>query len=173
MRELRCGAASCDNGRLSLLKCKMNLSEFLASQTMMLAIAVALFVALIVNEWVLAKRSGPRLGPNAAVRMINDGDVRVLDIRSAADYKRGHILNAENVPPNRHAEVQEQLLKNPTQPAIIVCAMGSTAGSFARKLRAGGHQAAYPLAGGLNAWEGAGMPLTTRTPSPKSKKRST
>lgn len=150
----------------------MNLSDFLASHTMMLAIAVALIVALIVNEWVLAKRSGPKLGPNAAVRMINDGDVRVLDIRSAADFKRGHILNSENVPPNRHADVQEQLLKSPDKAAIIVCAMGATAGSFARKLRAGGHQAAYPLAGGLNAWEGAGMPLTTRSSNTKTKKRS-
>ncbi len=150
----------------------MNLSEFLANNTMMLAIAAALIVALIVNEWVLAKRSGPKLGPHAAVRMMNDQDVRILDIRSAADYKRGHILNSENVPPNRHAEVQEQLLKQPAQPAIIVCAMGATAGSFARKLRSGGHQAVYPLAGGLNAWEGAGMPLTTRSSTSKAKKRS-
>lgn len=151
----------------------MNLLEFLAGQGWMLAIAAALIVALIVNEWVLSRRSGPGIGPAAAVRMINDGDARVVDIRSPADYKRGHILNSESVPPNRQADMQEQLMKKPDVPVIIVCAMGVTAKGFARKLRAAGHQAVYPLTGGLNAWEGAGMPITTgQSTKKKSRKRS-
>lgn len=147
----------------------MNLSEFLASQWHLIALAAGLILALIVNEWVLSSRSGPRVGPVAAVRMINDGQVRVIDLRSAADYKRGHILGAENVPPNRQEELQQQLLKSPEKQILLVCALGSQASAYSRKLRAGGHQAACALAGGLNAWESAGMPLTTQT-STKAKK---
>lgn len=150
----------------------MSLSEFLASQSVLLLIAAALVVAFIVNEWMLARRTGPTLSPNAVVKLINESKARVIDLRPAADFKRGHILNSENAPTARQPEVQQQLLKHPDKPVVAVCAMGMTSKGFARKLRAEGHTAVFPLAGGLNAWETAGLPLTTRTPPTKTRKRS-
>lgn len=149
----------------------MNLAEFLADQAGLLALGAGLIVALIVNEWVLARRSGPQLAPYAAVKLINEEKARVIDIRAPADFKRGHILGADNLPPARHADLQQQVEKNPNKPVILVCAMGVAAKSLARKLRAAGAQSVYPLAGGLNAWEGAGMPLTTQTNTSKKKRK--
>nr|MBV6629282.1 rhodanese-like domain-containing protein [Oceanococcus sp. HetDA_MAG_MS8] len=150
----------------------MNLMEFLASQGVLVAVGVALIVALIVNEWLLSSRSGPRLSPAAAVRMINDKPTRIVDLRSAADFKRGHIMGSDNVPPAKWAQVQEELAKSPDKPLLLVDALGAHAASAARKLRSAGHAAVFPLAGGLNAWEGAGMPLTTQATNSKAKKRS-
>ncbi len=143
----------------------MSLPEFLAEQWLLLLLASALLIALIVNEWVLSSRSGPRVGPAAAVRLINDRQARIIDLRSAQDFKRGRILGAENAPPNRIAEVEAELLKSPDSPVLLVDALGSQAASVARRLRSAGHRAVHPLGGGLNAWEAAGMPLTRQTNS--------
>ena len=46
------------------------------------------------------------------------------------------------------------------QPLIAICATGQTANNAVRKLRQAGFEDLYSVAGGINAWEGASLPLT-------------
>ncbi len=73
-------------------------SEFLGNHMLLAGALLAILVALIANELVLIRRGGRRLAPSDAVRLINDKDALIVDLRAATDYKRGHIVDSRNIP---------------------------------------------------------------------------
>jgi rhodanese-related sulfurtransferase len=123
-----------------------------------LGIVVALLIA---NEVHGALTGGKRLSVAEAVRLINDREPVILDVRTPADYKKGHLLNAQSAP---LAKLDEQLgqLKDKSRPVLVYCALGSSSASAAERLRKQGYAEVYPLRGGLNAWLGANLPVTTK-----------
>ena len=137
-------------------------SEFLANHPILFAALVLVIVAIAVNEFLLIRRGGKRIPPSEAVRLINDRDARIIDLRAAADFKRGHIVESVNVPMARLNDEISALKKHPERPVILVCALGSTAAQAGLRLRQAGLTEVYPVSGGINAWQNAGLPLTTK-----------
>ncbi len=137
-------------------------SEFLGNHMLLSGALLAVLVALIANELVLILRSGRRLTPAGAVRLINDKEALILDLRAATDFKRGHIVDSRNVPMARLDEEIKSLSKHRSKPILLCCALGSTAAQAGVKLRAAGFEEVYPMSGGINAWQNAGLPLTTK-----------
>jgi rhodanese-related sulfurtransferase len=136
--------------------------EFLANHWI-LASALGLVVALMVaNEIWTSLRGEKRLSATDAVRLINDQDAVVLDVRGVADFKKGHILNAINIPAARLQERVNELAKFKARPVLCYCALGSSAPQACTKLRQLGFTTVYSLKGGLNAWQGASLPVTTK-----------
>lgn len=134
-----------------------------ASNHLLLTIAAAVILLLLLgNELLRIVKGERRLGPAEAVRIINSEDALVLDVRSAADFKKGHILNARNVTLARLAEHEKELEKYKNRPVLCYCALGSTAPQACERLRKMGFSTVYSLKGGLNAWEGASLPVTTK-----------
>ncbi len=86
---------------------------------------------------------------------INDGntanDYFILSVRSAADYAKGHIPGAYNIPYKEIAKV-ENLRKLPTDKTIVVyCYTGHTGGTATTALRMLGYQAVN-MKFGMTAW---------------------
>lgn len=138
------------------------LIEFLTHHwllTTALGVVVALMVA---NEMWTAWRGEKRLSPADAVRLINDQNAVVLDVRGPADFKKGHILNAINIPAARLPERVNELAKLKERPVLCYCALGSSAPQACAKLTQLGFATVYSLKGGLNAWQGASLPVTTK-----------
>lgn len=103
-----------------------------------------------------------RLSPSDAVRLINDRHALVLDVRTPADYKKGHILNALNVPQARLQERLSELGKDHARPIVVYCALGGVSAQATHQLKKAGYTEVYPIAGGLNGWLSASLPVTTR-----------
>ena len=122
----------------------------------------AVLVLFIANEIHGAISGGKRLGPMEAVRLINDREALVVDVRPAADYKKSHLLNAVNLPLAKLEERAGELGKDKSKPVLVYCALGSTAGEAAGKLRKLGYSEVYPLRGGLNGWLGSNLPVTAK-----------
>ena len=97
-----------------------------------------------------------------AVRLINDRDPLIVDVRTQADFKRGHLLNALNLPLVKLEEQIGQLGKDKARPVLIYCALGSTSVTAAEKLRKNGFTEAYPLKGGINNWQASNLPVTVK-----------
>jgi len=77
------------------------LFEFLGHHPVLFSALGAVLVLLIVNELTAAMLGDRRLSPLEAVRLINDQNALILDVRPHGDYKRGHILNgAQRAEPN-------------------------------------------------------------------------
>lgn len=119
-------------------------------------------VLLIVNEMSGAITGEKRLSPLEAVRLINDRAALVLDVRTPADYKRGHILNALNVPQAKLGERLNELGKDRARPIVVYCALGGVAAQATHQIKKAGFSEVYPLQGGLNNWLGASLPVTSR-----------
>lgn len=120
---------------------------------------IALFIA---NEVHGHLTGGKRLSAMEAVRLINDREPLILDLRPAADYKRGHLLNALNVPLAKIEEKAGEFSKDKARPVLVYCALGGAGGEGAAKLRKLGFAEAYPLRGGINSWLSSNLPVTAK-----------
>ena len=124
-------------------------------------IAVA-FVSggMLVWPAVAGGRGGNRLSTLQATQLINQRDAVVLDIRDQADFARGHIANAKNLPAKVLDERKAEIDKLKDTPVIVSCDTGMRAGASAEKLKTLGIKEVFILQGGLNAWREAGLPVT-------------
>jgi rhodanese-related sulfurtransferase len=136
------------------------LEFFQAHPVLFVALAVVI-VLLIANEVHGNLTGGKRLSVSEAVRLINDRDPVVLDVRSPADFRKGHLLHAINAPLTKLDENLGQL-KDKSKPVLIYCALGTSAATAVERLRKQGYTEVYPMRGGLNAWLGASLPVTTK-----------
>lgn len=134
--------------------------DFLARHPVLTTAFIVVLVALIGNEIAISLRSGHKLSPADAVRLINDREPVIVDIRSQADYRKGHIIGALSLPLARIGEAPKELAKHREKPVLLYCAIGTAAGSAREKLMKQGWDEVFPLRGGLNAWQGAGLPVT-------------
>jgi len=122
----------------------------------------AVVALLIANEVYGQIKGGKRLSIPEAVRLINDRDPLIVDVRPAADYKRGHLLNALSIPFAKLEERIGELGKDKARPVLLYCALGGSGAEAAAKLRTLGFSEAYPLSGGMNGWLGANLPVTQK-----------
>lgn len=136
--------------------------QFVAGHPLLFALLGTALVALVANEIHGSLTGGKRLNAQEAVRLINDRDPVIVDVRPAADYKRGHLLNAVSMPVAKLDEYLGQLGKDKTRPLLVYCAMGSASSVAVEKLRKGGFLEVYPLSGGINGWLSSNLPVTTR-----------
>ena len=93
-----------------------------------------------------------------AVRLMNREKASVIDVREPGEYAAAHIVGSRNIPLGRLDAAQE-LPKNKALPVILVCASGHRAARAAKALEVKGYAKPVVLAGGLDAWKAANMPV--------------
>lgn len=125
---------------------------------------VALFVASgVMLVWPEISRltggGGNELGTLEATRLLNQGNVLVLDIRDEKDYAAGHLPKARHVPVAEIEARAGEFAKYKQRPVIVTCRSGARAGAACRQLQKAGFTQVYRLKGGLAAWQQASLPL--------------
>jgi len=138
------------------------LLPFVSNHPLLIAALALSLLSIIVNEVHGSMTGGKKLAPPEAVRLINDRDAKVIDVRPVADFKKGHLLGAINIPHDKLKDRLTELEKDKSRPVILYCALGGTARESALLLKKAGFAEVYPLAGGLNAWVGASLPVTAK-----------
>ena len=136
--------------------------QFLGQHPVLFSALGVVAVLLILNEMSGLVTGEKRLSPQEAVRLINDRHALVLDVRPPADFKKGHILNALNLPQAKLGERLGELGKDTARPIVVYCALGGVAAQATHTLKKAGYTEVYPLRGGLNSWLSASLPVTTR-----------
>lgn len=120
--------------------------------------ALAAALAVLVYELRERARGVGAIGPQDAVRMMNQG-AALLDVRSAEEFAAGHIRGARNVPAGQLAGNSESLKRFKDKPVIVYCEQGSTAGAAMRQLAQQGFGKVANLRGGLRAWRAEQLPV--------------
>jgi rhodanese-related sulfurtransferase len=136
--------------------------QFVMNHALLFGALGVLVVAFVANELHGNLTGGKRLNPQEAVRLINDRDPIILDVRPSADYKRGHLLNALNLPVAQLEAQMGQIGKDKTRPVLVYCALGANSMLAVDKLRKNGYTEVYPLSGGINNWQGSNLPITAK-----------
>jgi rhodanese-related sulfurtransferase len=132
--------------------------EFITKNIYLVLIALVSGGMLI---WPLVRRGagGPSVSTLEATQLINRSDALVVDLRSAEDYAKGHILGAKSIPLADLERRAGELEKLKAKPLILHCADGNRTGGGVALLRAKGFDKAHNLAGGYAAWLQAGLPV--------------
>ncbi len=138
------------------------LPEFIANHPV-LWIGLAVVLAALAASELWRTFRGPRpVAAGEAVRLINSQDAVVVDVRSAADFKKGHILNAINLPLAGIETRAKEVSKDTDRTIVCYCAIGNAGPQACVKLKKLGYANAVALKGGINAWQSAGLPVTTK-----------
>lgn len=125
-----------------------------------LFLALVVIVGLLIHNLLVGDRGS--IDPLGATEMINRQDATVIDVRPAADFAKGHILNAVNVPMNGFKNQMAMLAKYKGKPIIVSCRSGAQSSAACSQLRKEGFQDVYNLKGGILSWQAANLPLTRK-----------
>jgi rhodanese-related sulfurtransferase len=86
-------------------------------------------------------------------RLESAAALRVLDVRSPAEFETVHIAGAYNVPLDLLREHRDEIVGHLEQDVILVCRSGQRASQAEQTLRAAGLDNVHILDGGMIAWE--------------------
>jgi rhodanese-related sulfurtransferase len=92
------------------------------------------------------------------VALAADRQIRLLDVRTPAEFEGGHIAGSYNVPLATLGEHAAELAEVGA-PVVLVCRGGNRARQAEQVLRESGMARLHVLDGGLSAWQGAGHPV--------------
>jgi rhodanese-related sulfurtransferase len=135
------------------------LIEFVGNHWILFAVLAGIIALLAHN---LAMGGKGSVDPVTATELINHRDAVVVDVRSAADFAQGHIINAVNIPMNGFKNQIGTLQKHKGKPIVINCRSGSQSSAACQQLRKEGFGEVYNLRGGILAWQSANLPLTRK-----------
>ena len=126
-----------------------------------LLLFVTAFVSGAMLLWPFVRRTagGPWVNPAQATHLINREDAIIIDVREPAEFAAGHVLGAKNVPLARLAAPTPDLLKRKERPVIVYCDGRDRAAKAAAALKKHGFARVANLAGGIKAWQDAGLPV--------------
>lgn len=119
--------------------------------------AAAVIVALLLGH---ERRKGAvGVSPAQLIALVNQKEAVVVDLRDAADFRQGHIVESINLPFGKFAERITELERYRERPVVVVCKMGQHSGGVAKTLKEKGFGEVYRLGGGIMEWQGAQLPL--------------
>lgn len=130
--------------------------EFIGNHYLLVSAFFVILGALMVTE---SRKSGQGVSPQAAVQLMNKSGAKVLDVRSANDFKEGHIVDAINIPLAELGKRVGELDDYRNIPIIVTCAIGQHAGMAGRQLTEAGFTNVVRLGGGISAWRAASLPV--------------
>lgn len=133
------------------------LGQFIINHWVLWALLAAVLIVIFINEYLELQKQGQEVDPQTAVKLINNDNAIVIDLRDEESYRQGHIINAIRTTPDSFNN--KSMDKYKTKPIILVCARGLESKNLAIKLRQQGFTHPTVLSGGMSAWQNADLPL--------------
>jgi rhodanese-related sulfurtransferase len=90
--------------------------------------------------------------PGDAEKLLAEGGVLLLDIRTPEEFQAGHIPSARPCPLLGFSKHLKELPSDKTQPVLIYDATGARSFQAAKVLAEHGYKDLYSLSGGIRAW---------------------
>ncbi len=133
--------------------------KFILDNWMLISVAVASGVLLFMP--VMQGMAIRGISAAQAVQLMNREKAIVIDVRDAPEFAASHIAGSKNIP---LADLEKQLgsaAKNKNLPLIVVCRSGARSLGAAATASKLGYAQAHSLAGGIDAWREAALPLNS------------
>jgi rhodanese-related sulfurtransferase len=89
---------------------------------------------------------------NTVARTLIEKGVRVVDVRTTAEFEAGHLPEAENVPLDQLPTAMTTW--DTSKPILVYCATGARSSEALSMLAGAGFTAVYNLTQGIVAWDG-------------------
>lgn len=137
------------------------LLEFAGNHLLLVGALIAILSLLIYN---LAIDMGGKgmVSPQQATELINREDGVVVDVRPMADFNKGHIIRAINIPMSGFQNQLGQVEKYKKKPIIVACRSGAQSSLACKQLQRNGFERVYNLKGGILAWQSKNLPMSRK-----------
>lgn len=134
-----------------------------STQNWLLFLALFAIAGMLIGGEVLRKMRGvSSLSTAEALRLINDQEALILDVRDGGEYKEGHIPQARHIPLGALRDRLGELTKAKDKPIVVYCRNGATSQAACAQIKKSGIADVYNLSGGLSAWQEANLPVSRR-----------
>ena len=94
--------------------------------------------------------------PTDAARSVRENQLVLVDVRDEDEWIQGHVPGARHIPLDDLGPQLDDLPRD--APIAFICRTGKRSGDAADQARAGGLDAGN-VAGGMDAWREAGLPV--------------
>ncbi len=138
------------------------LTEFAANHPFLVIAFIALLVLVFFNELKIATQKFASLTPAAAVQLMNQEDVVVVDVREPAETVGGKIAKAIQIPVSGITKRVGELEKHKKKTLLVYCKTGARSGMACKELSKNGFEKVYSLNGGMTAWQDAHLPISKK-----------
>lgn len=138
------------------------ISEFAANHPFLVIAFVTLLALIVFNELKLATQKYSSLTPAAAVQLMNNEEVVIVDIREPSETVGGKIAKAIQIPLAGIEKRLNELEKHKGKTLLVYDKAGTRSGLACKQLNKNGFDKVYSLNGGLAAWQDAHMPLSKK-----------
>ena len=133
--------------------------EFLAQQWFLFVPLIVCLTLLMQHE---SRKGGPTLTSQQLINKVNQEQAVVVDLRDSADFGKGHIVDALNIPHAKLADKLAELESYRDRPIVLTCKMGQHSGAAGKLLRTKGFENIFRLSGGITEWQASQLPLVTK-----------
>jgi len=131
-----------------------------ATDNMMLSSAWLVVAVVLLSVQLKHMAQGPTsITSQMLTNLVNREDAVVVDIRGQAEFSKGHIQGALNIPLTKIKENAKDLEKYQGRPIIMVCTNGIQVAGACDALRKEGIGQVHKLAGGMTSWVGDNLPV--------------
>ena len=127
------------------------------------------FIGLVVIIGLLIKVETSRftrkfklINTNEAVKLMNNDDTIIVDVRKDKEIKGGIIKNAQHITLGQLNEKIGLLGTNKQKPVLVYCRTGTRSSSACNTITKAGFEDVSTLSGGIAAWEAANLPTVKR-----------
>lgn len=144
------------------------LAEFAGNHNILSIALIGSFMLLIFSEFQRKSRALSDVPPATIIALMNS-NATVLDLRSAEQFKRGHLTGARNMEGDVSPE-DARIVSLKEQTLVVVCDTGMVSARTAAKLRKAGFDNTFSLKGGLAAWQQGNLPLVSERKEKNKKK---
>ena len=127
--------------------------DFIANNWMWLLLAVASGAMLLMPG------AGGGVSCTQTVQLINHEKAVIIDVCGAEEFAQGHIAGAKNIKLDELESKLPDAVKNKKLPLVMVCASGARAARAAALAKKLGYENAQVLAGGMQSWREANLPV--------------
>ncbi|MDZ4401198.1 rhodanese-like domain-containing protein [Prosthecobacter sp.] len=114
---------------------------------------------LFIPAFVFAEDKAKHVKADEAAKIIAEGKVAIIDVRTADEFKDGHIKGAKNIDIMAN-DFETQLAKlDKTQPTLVHCQSGGRSTRALKTFEKLGFEHLIHLDEGFAGWEAAGKPV--------------
>nr|WP_296748646.1 rhodanese-like domain-containing protein [Thioalkalivibrio sp.] len=135
------------------------LPEFLGNHPILSGALIAIIALILYTEFQRLTRKYRALPPAEAVRVMNQEDALVLDVREDNEFTGGRIGGARHIPLGVLKQRVKDIERFKESPVVVYCRSGARSAVAASQLVAAGFTDVTNLQGGLQAWQSAGLPV--------------
>ena len=123
---------------------------------------------IMVSLWLIAgsllfasisKQGSPSISAQQLITLFNKDHALIIDIRTKAEFNKGHITDALNIPLEQLNKSLHELEKSKNNPIIVVCNAGIQASGASNILKKEGFERVFKLQGGMQSWLADHLPV--------------